>query len=327
MDTPGRCILFAVFILSGMFFELVLSAAAECNKIRIKQLAQDKVKRAVCADWLISKYDFLMLSLGICKVASLALALILARLIFGEGNFLVALFLLLPFALVFTSYIPSAFGEAASEGILLFSSYAVFLFSIALSPIVLPFTLLTRLVKSHVLYKKDDYSYSEEEFSEVVEKVEKEGVLEEEESDIINSAFEFGDLTAIDVMTPIDKVRSITMPMDREELLSVLVELKFSRVPIISSDGRKISGILRAGDYVVASVSSEVDVEKYIIPPLYVSPDARLVTIMNEMKKKRRHLAVVRDKERAVIGILTMDDILSELVGESVDGESAGDEE
>ena len=112
---------------------------------------------------------------------------------------------------------------------------------------------------------------------------------------------------------------------DNSEIIKEASEKGYSRVPLYRSDKNTVSGILRARDYLAALISDEnADMRRYTVSPIYVSPESILITVMNEMKKRRLHMAVVRNKERVILGIITMEDILEVLVGDIYDEDDGG---
>ena len=164
---------------------------------------------------------------------------------------------------------------------------------------------------------KKDVSFTEEDFSNTVEELEDEGFLEEEESDVIQNALDFDDITVKECFTPVERMTCINLDgLSNRELNNILLDSKFSRIPIYSDNINNIIGILNVKQYFNEYMEDKhVSVPSILNEPYFISQTTKIDDLFEGFKKHRTHLAIVKQGEK-VLGMITMDDVLEELVGE-----------
>jgi putative hemolysin len=161
---------------------------------------------------------------------------------------------------------------------------------------------------------------SEEEIKLLIEEGRERGIFEPEEKELIHSAFEFTDTFAKEVMRPVPQMVAIGINMPVDEINSIIADEKFSRYPVIGKDINDIKGILYAKDfYNMLSKTGSVDIHKIIKPPIFTPETMKISILLREMQKKRIHMAIVIDEYGAVSGLVTLEDLLEEIVGEISD--------
>jgi putative hemolysin len=142
------------------------------------------------------------------------------------------------------------------------------------------------------------------------------GVFEPAEQALIHSVFEFTDMSAKEVMVPSTQMVTINLSMSMEDIKSLITEEQFSRYPVVSKDINDIRGILYAKDFLNALSKGVVDIRKLIKPPFFIPETKKISNLLKEMQKKRIHMALVIDEYGGVSGLVTMEDLLEEIVGE-----------
>ncbi|HEX8948905.1 MAG TPA: hemolysin family protein, partial [Dissulfurispiraceae bacterium] len=151
----------------------------------------------------------------------------------------------------------------------------------------------------------------------LIEEGGEQGVFEPEEKELIHSVFEFTDTSVKEVMIPAPQMVTIGLSMPAGEVKKIISEEKFSRYPVIGKDINDIRGILYAKDfYNILSRAASVDVHKIIKPPIYIPETMKISILLREMQRKRVHMAIVIDEYGAVSGLVTLEDLLEEIVGE-----------
>lgn len=227
----------------------------------------------------------------------------------------------------FITYISLIFGELIPKSIALSNPEGVALF---VAPLIEWFSRITDtgvklLTKSTELILKPfgkkpftERGYiSEEEIKLLLEEGGEQGVFEPEEKKLIHSVFEFTDTFVKEVMIPGPQMVTIGINMTPEEVKSIIAEENFSRYPVTGKDINDIRGILYAKDFFnVLSTSGTVDIRKIIKPPFFVPETMKVSNLLREMQKKRIHMAIVIDEYGAVTGLVTLEDLLEEIVGE-----------
>lgn len=157
---------------------------------------------------------------------------------------------------------------------------------------------------------------TEEEVKMLIREGGEQGVFEPTEQELIHSVFEFTDMSAKEVMVPSTQMVTINLGMSVEEIKSVIAEEQFSRYPVIGNDLNDIRGILYAKDFLNAVASGEVDIRKLIKPPFFIPETMKISNLLREMQKRRVHMALVIDEYGGVSGLVTLEDLLEEIVGE-----------
>jgi putative hemolysin len=157
---------------------------------------------------------------------------------------------------------------------------------------------------------------TEEEVKMLIMEGGEQGVFEPTEQELIHSVFEFTDMSAKEVMVPSTRMVSISLTMSADEVKSIIAEEQFSRYPVVGKDLNDIRGILYAKDFLNAYARGEVDVRRLVKPPFFIPETMKISNLLREMQKKRVHMALVIDEYGGVSGLVTMEDLIEEIVGE-----------
>lgn len=157
---------------------------------------------------------------------------------------------------------------------------------------------------------------TEEEVKMLIREGGEQGVFEPTEQELIHSVFEFTDTSVKEVMVPYTKIVTIGLNMTVEEMKSIIKEEQFSRYPVVGKDIDDVRGILHAKDYLNAVVVGEVDLRRLIKTPYFIPETMKISNLLREMQKRRIHMALVIDEHGGVAGLVTMEDLIEEIVGE-----------
>ena len=321
-----RCILIFVLLIFSAIFSSTETALGYCNRIRIKTLAADGNKRAVCASKIFDQYDKAIVTLlignNIVNVWAASSATLLFISLLGNIGSAISAVAMTLLVFMFGETLPKNFARANCDAFVLFISYPLYGMMWILTPISWVFTKLGDILKHTLRRGKKEPSITEDEFQTIIENVEEEGVLEPEESQIIQSAVEFGDMLASDVMTPLDRIKAINLHTSHAEMIRFFTENHFSRVPVYDHTIERIVGILQTRDCLRTYAKfGKFSLEDLLIEPYLVSPDMTLHTLFEGMSHRHVHMAVVADAAGKTLGIVTMEDVLEEIVGEIHDEE------
>jgi putative hemolysin len=223
------------------------------------------------------------------------------------------------FSLIFGELIPKSIALANPEGIALYVAPVIRRFSIIATLLVNILTATTNFLLKPFgkkAFTKRAY-VSEEEVKLLIEEGGEQGVFEPEEKELIHSVFEFTDTFVREVMIPAPKMVTIGIRQSIDEVKNIISEEKFSRYPVIGKDINDMRGILYAKDfYNLLSTVGTVDVRKIVKPPLFVPETMKISILLRDMQKKRIHMAIAIDEYGAVSGLVTLEDLLEEIVGE-----------
>lgn len=157
---------------------------------------------------------------------------------------------------------------------------------------------------------------TEEEVKMLIMEGGEQGVFEPTEQELIHSVFEFTDMSAKEVMVPSTQMINISLNMSVDEIKTAIVEEQFSRYPVIGKDLNDVRGILYAKDFLNALARGEADIRRLIKPPFFIPETMKISNLLREMQKKRVHMALVIDEYGGVSGLVTMEDLIEEIVGE-----------
>lgn len=222
------------------------------------------------------------------------------------------------FLLVFGELIPKSIALANPEGVGLktakfidgFSKIAVFFVKIltfSTSMLLKPFGRKTFTGRAYI---------SEEEIRMLIREGGEQGVFEPAEQELIHSVFEFTDMSAKEVMAPSTQMVTVRLNTPVEDVRKIITEEQFSRYPVIGKDLNDIRGILYAKDFLNAFAKGVADIRKLIKPPFFIPETMKISNLLKEMQRKRVHMALVIDEYGGVSGLVTMEDLLEEIVGE-----------
>lgn len=325
-DSIPRCILLAVLMLSAGFFTGSETALSYCNRVRMKTLADGGDRRARRVTLILGRFDSALVTLligtNVIYVASSAIATVLAIGWLGSAGSVTASAVMTLLVFLLCETIPKNIAKANCDSFALAVSLPVLLLTYVLTPVTFIFSGIGNLIKRLIGVGSKAPSVTEDEFATMVETIEEEGVIEPEQSQIIKSAIEFGDLAARDVMTPREEIVAIKRSADPEEWKRLLTGVKYSRIPVYTTDIDHIVGIALSSTCLYNLISGRpLELNGQSMPkPFKVGPDMKLNALFEEMSRRRLHLALVSEDERT-LGLVTMDDILGKIVGKMDDEE------
>ena len=158
---------------------------------------------------------------------------------------------------------------------------------------------------------------TEQELMYMLDTIEEEGVLEEQEKELVQSALEFNDTTVEDILTPRVNMVALDEDSSPQEVLQVITEEGFSRIPVYSETVDHIIGVVHTRDILQAALMNKnFDIKKLMTEPMYVHRSMKIARLLSEFQRKKVHIAIVMDDYGGTLGIVTMEDVLEELVGE-----------
>ncbi len=331
-----------IFILINGFFAASEIAVVTSRRTRIKQLVEEGKKNAEILHKLKeSPGRFLStIQIGVTLAGALASAIGGAAAVeiiepalktvripfisaFSEAIAIgIVVACITYFSLIFGELIPKSIALSNPEGVGLFTAPLINRFSKLATIFVSILTLSTNvLLKPFGKKAFSERGYiTEEEVKMLIEEGWERGIFEPEEKELIHSVFEFTDIFVKEVMRPVPQMVVIGINMLANEIKSIIEEEKFSRYPVTGKDINDIRGILYAKDfYNILSKTGSTDIQKIIKPPIFVPETMKISILLREMQKKRMHIAIVIDEYGAVSGLVTLEDLLEEIVGEISD--------
>lgn len=314
-------IIIAVCIVLSGFFSCTETAFSCANTIRLKSQADNGNKRAVTALWVSDNFDKVLTAIlignNIVNLGCSSIATVLCMDLFHNYGAAIATGATTLLVLTFGEVIPKCFGKEASDTIVLYTASVLKALTFVLYPFVYFFLGIKSGVMKLANIKKDQPSVTEDELKYIIESIEEEGILEEEESEMVQSALEFDEKTALEILTPRVDVVFIDAEDNEETIKNIIMKERYSRIPVYEGNIDNIIGILQTRDYLEAlSEGKQVDIKELLTEVHFIYKSRKLSDILADFKAKKLHMAIVTDEYGGILGIVTMEDLLEELVGE-----------
>nr|WP_316623465.1 hemolysin family protein [uncultured Ruminococcus sp.] len=314
-------IVIAVLILLSGFFSCVETAFSCANTIRLKALRDDGNRRAKTALWVTDNFDkaltAILIGNNVVNLGCSSLATILCLNIFKNYGAAIATGGTTLLVLTFGEVIPKCLGREMSDGIVLHTAGILKVLTYVLTPLVYFFTGIKSLFMKIANIKKNSPSVTEDELKYIIETIEEEGILEEQESELVQSALEFDEKTAQEILTPRVDVTVIDIDDRMEDIHDLIIRERYSRIPVYENDIDNIIGILHTRDYLEKVIAGEkVDLRSLITPAHFIYKNLKLSDILSDFRANRLHIAIVTDEYGGMLGIVTMEDLLEEIVGD-----------
>lgn len=321
MDSDSTSLIIIVIcIVMSAYFSATETAFSSLNRIRIKNLAEKGNQRAALVMRLSERYDSLLSTIlignNIVNIATASVATLLFVRMLGEENGpSVSTAVTTVVVLIFGEISPKSIAKESPEKFAMLSAPILHVFMILLTPFNFLFGLWKKLL-SRIFRSEEDAAITEDELLTIVDEVELAGGIDEQEGTLIRSAIEFSELEARDVLTPRVDLTAVPADACKENIAAVFTETGFSRIPVYEGDIDHIIGVLYLKDFYNYVYHTDREVSSIIRPALYIAEGKLIGNLLKELQKQKSHIAVVVDEFGGTVGIVTMEDILEELVGE-----------
>ncbi len=348
-DSIPLWIIFIICVIGGAYFAATESSFSAVNKIKIKALADDGNKKAQGVMFILNKFDkaltTLLIGNNVTKIAGAAVFTILATDIYTDlvkknpnldmgPNFLdsftfsiICSVISTVIIFLFSEMIPKSFANDRSETMSLVSQGSLRFLMKILKPFAAFFGIISNFATKIFAKKEVEPSITEDELAEIIETAEEEGVVDEEQSDMLKSAIEFAKTTAADIMTMDKDIEFIRVNATPSQILDAIRNSNHSRLPIKAENSERVVGILRTRTYLIEyKRNPSVKLRSVMKPPYRVRKDAKIDDLLTEMRQHKIQTAIVLDDDKKVVGLVTIEDILEELVGEIFDEEDIVDQ-
>lgn len=315
-----------ILVTLSAYFSATETAFTSLNRIRVKNLANEGNKRAGLVLRLEERYDKLLTTIlignNIVNISSTAISTLLFVELLGAYGATVSTVVITVVVLIFGEISPKSIAKEAPERFSMFSAPIINFLMILLSPISFLFTkwkeFLARMFKLGT-----DRTITEDELLTMVEEAETIGGIDNEQSELIQNAIEFNDLEAWDVLTPRVDMKAIDVEASKEEVARMFKKTGFSRLPVYEDDIDKIMGVLNQKDFHNYIVGTNKNIADYVMPVVFVAGAIKVSSLLKKMQQMKTHLAIVIDEYGGTEGLVTMEDIIEELVGEIYDEHDA----
>lgn len=323
MNESLRYVGIALLILVSAFFSGTEIAFASANPARLKSKRQQKDSLSLSiAVKIVDDYDNMLgavlIGNNLANIAASSIATLIVMDLLGEGYAWVATLVMTVLVLIFGEIIPKVLAKQFSEQFCAAVAIPIYALSLILKPITLVMTgligLLSKLWESSIA---DPDAVSEDDFENIIDIVEDEGVLDEEQCDLLQKALDFDTVLAYEIITPRVDMDAIDIRDPYETNIRKIEDSIYSRMPVYEDTPDNIIGILHLNHFYKEFVKGErVNIRSLLLPVTYVHKTMPLPDVLEKMKETKSHMVVVLDEYGGTMGILTMEDVLEQLVGE-----------
>ncbi len=308
----------AVLILFSAYFSASETAFSSMSRIRMKNLASDGNKKAKLVVKLSENYDKLISTIlignNIVNIAASSIAAVLFVDLLGDKGVSISTVVLTIVILIFGEITPKSLAKNFPEKFAMFSAPMLNAIVILLTPLNFLFLLWQKLVYK-VVKITDDRGVTEEELLTMVEEAQNDGEIDVHESELIRNAIEFNDIEVMDIHTNRVDVVAVDIEWDNEKVKSIFDESGYSRLPVYRDSIDNIIGVLNQKDFHFAMANGK-SIEEAMAEPVYVIPSMKISELLTILQKQKSHMAIIVDEYGGTDGIVTLEDILEELVGE-----------
>jgi CBS domain containing-hemolysin-like protein len=323
MDSDSSSI-YLILIISSIFLSSFFSATetafSSYNRIRMKNLSEKGHKNATLALKLSERYDVILSTIlignNIVNILSASLATILFVSLLGqEFGATIATIVITIVVLIFGEVTPKSIAKEYPEKLAMFSAPIV----LVLEKVFLPFNFFFKqwkVLMSKIVKPNEDRSITEEELLTIVDEAQEGGGINETEGTLIRSAIEFSELEAVDIYTPRIDIECVPIDATNAEIQKVFVDTGYSRLPVYEGNIDHIIGIINHKDFYNYVYTSNKNIQDIVKPALYITKNKKIDALLKELQVKKMHIAIVLDEFGGTVGLVTLEDILEELVGE-----------
>ena len=319
-DSISSILILVLLIIMSAYFSATETAYSSLNKIKLKSIANKGNKKAKLALELSEKYDSVISTIlignNIVNIATASLATVLFTKLLGGSGVTVSTIVMTILILIFGEISPKSIAKDIPESFAIVSAPLLNAFCIILKPVNNLFCLWKKVI-SKVFKIQKHSGITEDEILTIAEEAENEGGINPQQLEIIKSAIELNDQEVIEAFTPRVDMVAIKDSCSKEELLNLFIESGFSRIPVYHDNIDNVIGIINEKDLINIVVNNKNEEISSIIKPLNViQPHMKLSQLLKVLQNNKSHMALIADEYGGTMGIITLEDILEELVGE-----------
>lgn len=321
MDTSDiiSIVIMAVCIMMSAYFSATETAFLSINKTRLKTMAEKGNRRAERVLKLSDRYDKLISTIlignNIVNIAVASVATVFFVKFFGDAGATISTAVVTVLVLIFGEITPKNIAKDSPDSFACFSAPIIGALMVLFAPLNFLFSLWKKLINK-LFTHEDDNKMSQEELIMIVEEVQQDGSIDDNQCDIIRNAIQLTELKAEDILTHRVDLAAVSLDASKEEIAELFAETQFSRLLVYEKSIDDIVGFIHQKDFYTPKGITEKSVTELLAPAIFVQSAERIGTLLNRLQKEKTHLAVVLDEYGGTLGIVSMEDILEEIVGD-----------
>ena len=322
-------------VIGSNYFSSSEMAYSSCNRMRLESARDGGSKKAAIAVKIINRFDdtlsAILIGNNLVNIAASSIGSVLVILVAGDDRYAwVSTVVITVLIVIFGEAMPKIIAKTSANRIALSHARFIRALTIVLMPLIWVVVGLVRLLTAGL--KGEETSSDEDaaamELSSIIETAEDEDVLDEDRSELVQAAIEFSDVMAYEVMTARVDVVALDIDDDWNELLATIESAPYSRIPVYEDSIANVIGVLYLNHFLKALTDEKnPDIRSMLMPPCYVYKTMKMPAVLSELRRAKQHLAVVTDEYGGTLGVLSMEDVLEQLVGEIWDDTDEVEEE
>lgn len=328
-STLTTLLVMAVLVILSAYFSATETAFSSLNRVRLKNMSDNGNARAKLVLRLSDNFDKLLSSIlvgnNIVNIALTSIATVFFVERLGVNGATVATIVVTLVVLIFGEITPKSLAKESPQRFAMFSAPILNVLIIILTPINFLFTQWKKLV-ARVFKSKDSDKLTDEELLTIVEEATQDGGIDQQESVLIRNAIVFNDYDAQDILTPRTSIIALESTATKAEIAEAFLSSSYSRLPVYEDTIDRIVGVINHKDFYNHVYHTDKPVLDIIKPVAFVTPSKKIGDIMRLLQRTKSHMAIVSDEYGGMVGLLTIEDILEELVGEIWDEHDVVDE-
>ena len=330
---PASSILYVFFLLASAYFACAETAFTAVSQTRLRTIAEGrenkKAKRAKVALWVCERFDktltTILIGNNIFHASCATLTTLLVMRQFGAAYVVYGTLITTIIVYLFAEMLPKSLAKAKSEPLALFFAPSMKLLVLVLTPISAIFSGISNVL-ARFFASEETQTVTEEDLINIIETIEDEGVLEPEKQALVNSAMEFRSKLAKDIMTPVDDFVCVSVSMPLDKLAEKVQTSIYSRIPVYEGAKNNIVGILPVNKFLANFVSGRpVRLRKMLLKPYVFDYRTEIPELLQRMRLNKLHMVFLVDENHRKVGLITMEDLLEELVGDIQDESDTGE--
>lgn len=321
-DIALLCILLVLLFLSA-FFSSAETAMTTMNKMRLRMLVEEGNKKALVLDKVLGNsrkmLSTVLIGNNIVNIAASSIATIFTQRIFSDWFISIGVGVLTLLIIIFGEIIPKTIANMHSEALSLTYAKPIYALMIVLTPIIFILNLFSTFILKifRVKVNLNSKSITEDELRTIMDVSQEEGIIESEELNIINNVFDFGDTCAKDIMVPKVDITMVPIDITYDELLNIVKDDKFTRMPVYKESTDNVVGIINIKDLLINKVDgNNFDIKELMREPHFTYAPKELNDLLLEMRGNDAGMCIVLDEYGQAEGLITLEDIIEEIIGE-----------
>ena len=315
--------LICILLLLSAVCSATETAMSSANRIRLKNMAAGGKRSARKALNIIDNYDkaltAILIGNNVVNILSSSLTTVLFTKKFGENSVAYATLVMTVLVLIFGEILPKSLAKENAESFSMLMAAPLSAAMFLLTPAIWFFGVIKKLTEKLTGDRKEQPAFTEEELKYIIDESETEGVLEEQESELVRSALDFDETEINEVLVPRVNIVGVERGASVEEIKALFIDSCYSRIPVYERSMDSIVGIIHQIDFFKFYLDGGTDIGEIMTQPVFIPENKRISEVLKLMQKRKAHMAVIVDQYGGTAGICTLEDILEELVGDIYD--------